>query len=140
MTQARAGAAHDVRDVGLEGRVIDRMHAHRDARADRRGQREFGDQRGVLGLATHRGTVLAVEGDVEHTGTEFGGELGLQRQAFAHARLDAAVVVAHGQDHRTGLGTEQDLTWVNGVRHGLRCATMNRRGKASRRRPSDRAG
>ncbi len=104
-------------------------------------QRQFGDQRGMLGLAAHRGAVFAVERDVEHAGAELLGHLGLQRQALAHARFDAAVVVAHRQHDGTGLRAEQHVAWMRGgSAHALRCATMNMRGKASRRLPSVRTG
>ena len=99
----------------------------------------------MLGLAADRGAVLAVERDVEHAGAEFLGHLGLQRQALAHPRLDAAVVVADRQRDGAGLGAEEDLARMRERNVSMLvmlafCATMNMRGKASSSRPSARAG
>jgi hypothetical protein len=117
------------------------MHAHADAHAGLGGQRQFGDERGMVGLAAHGSAVFAVEGDVEHAGAELLGHLGLEREALLHARFDAAVVVAHGQRHGASLRAEQHFTRMGCVRHALLfCATMNMRGKASSRLPSARAG
>jgi hypothetical protein len=90
--------------------MVDRVHAHADAHAGPGGQRQLGDERGMFGLAAHGSAVFAVEGDVEHAGAELLGHLGLEREALLHARLDAAVVVAHGQRHGAGLRAEQHFT------------------------------
>jgi hypothetical protein len=140
-----AEAARDGDHVAREGRVVDRVHAHADAHAGPGGQRQLGDQRRMLGLAAHRGAVLAVEGDVEHAGAELLGHLGLEREALLHARLDAAVVIAHRQADGAGLRAEQHGSGMGGGAfahgaHAFFCATMNMRGKASSRLPSVRAG
>ena len=59
----------------------------------------------MLGLAAHRGTVLAIEADIEHAGAELLRHLGLQLQALAHARFHAAVVVTHRQSMHASLRT-----------------------------------
>ncbi|MNT08458.1 hypothetical protein D3C72_1432010 [compost metagenome] len=140
-----AGTSGDGDHVAGKGRVVDRMHAHADAHAGLGGQRELGDERGMLGLAADRGAVFAVEGDVEHAGAELLRHLGLEREALLHAGFDAAVVVAHRQGHGAGLCAEQHVRGMGSG--GLRrhasfflCATMNMRGKASRRLPSVRTG
>ena len=97
---------------------------------------------GMLGLAPHRGTILAIQCDVEHAGAQFGQHVSLQRQAFAHAQFNTAVVVADRQRHSARLGTQQDLSGMCGgqVGHVFFTATMNIRGNASRRLPSARTG
>ena len=107
--EAMTGLAGNLAQIGLERRVIDRVHAHRHAGRGCGGQRQFGHQRRVLGFAAHRGAVFAVQRHIEHAGAELLGHLGLQLQAFAHARLDAAVVVAHRQHHGAGLRALQHV-------------------------------
>ena len=63
----------------------------------------------MIRLATNRGAVFAIQRDIEHAGFEFLRHLGLQRQAFTHAHLDSAVMVAHRQARRSRLGTEQNV-------------------------------
>ena len=46
---------------------------------------------------------FAVQRHVKHAGAELFAHLRLQLQALAHPCLDAAVVVAHGQEHARGL-------------------------------------
>src|SRR3569832_740253 len=84
--------------------------------------------------------VLAVERDVEHARTELVDHVLLQLQALAHARLDAAVVVAHRQRNGAGLRAEQRFAGVHARVHDFFRATKKRRGKASSRLPSERAG
>ena len=66
----------------------------------------------MLGLAPDGGAVLAVERDVENAGAELLAHLRLQRQALAHPRLDAAVMVANGQEARLRLGAEKHFSRV----------------------------
>ena len=143
VAQAMTGASGNGDHVAVKGRMVDRVHAHADAHAGPGGQREFGDERGMLRLAAHGGAVFAIEGDVEHAGAELLGHLGLEREALLHARLDAAVVVAHGQRHGAGLRAQQHFGGMDGFAgHALPpfCATMNMRGNASSLLPSVRAG
>ena len=71
---------------------------------------EIDHQSRVRGLATDRRAVFAIECDVEHR-----PEFGLQFEALAHARLDAAIVVADGQrGGRCFVGIEQRVAWVGG--------------------------
>ena len=73
------------------------MHTHRHPRRRVRRQGQFGDQDRMLGLATHRRTIFAIQGHIHHANTKLLVQLRLQLQAFAHACLDPAVVVAHRQ-------------------------------------------
>ena len=107
-------ARHDVH-VALERRMVDRMNAHPHPCAVGRGHGKLGHEQRVLGLAADRRTVFAVQRDVEHAGAELLGHLGLQLQALAHARLDAAVVVAHRQQAGGGLGAKEDVTRMGHV-------------------------
>jgi hypothetical protein len=107
--QALTHLPRNRRNVLGKSRMVDRMHPHRHARLGRRGLDQRHHQRGVLGFGTGGRAVLAIERDVEHAGAELFGHLGLQLQALAHARLDAAVVVAHRQRHRAGLGVGEHL-------------------------------
>ena len=77
----------------------------------------------MLGFAAHRRAVFAVERHVEDR-----AELGLQRQALGHARLDAGVVVADRQRVRCLAGVEQEGAGVDarGVGHALRRAASRR--------------
>jgi hypothetical protein len=93
MPQARTGLANDARDVSLKAGMIDRVHPHGDAGRRVCLQGQFGHQGSVLGFAAHRGTIFAIQGDIKHASAEFLQHLGLQLQAFAHADLNAAVVV-----------------------------------------------
>ena len=106
-----AHRSDDLRHVGLEGRVIDRVHAHADTRRNRASEiqtlHQFGDELGMLGLGADSGTVLAVQRHVEDAGAEPLGKLGLQLQALAHARLDTAVMVTDRQRERASLGPQQ---------------------------------
>jgi hypothetical protein len=96
--------------VRFEGWMLHGMHAHCDAAAWRCGVGQLDHQRRVLGLPADRGTIFAIERDVEHAGTELLHQLGLQLQALAHPRFHAAVVVAHRNDSGARLGAEEDLT------------------------------
>ena len=82
------------------------------------GQQQRDHQRGVISLATHGRAVFAVQCDVKDAGAELLAHLGLQLQAFAHARLNAAVVVAHRQYAGRSLSA---LKNVARVLHGVRC-------------------
>ena len=113
--QPVAGAPDQGFDIGSKSRVVDWM----DSRADpaetvlgREGQ--FGAELGVFGLSTYRRAVLAVERDVEHW-----AELGLQRQAFSHPVLDAAVVVTHREVGREIVFLEQGVAGQGGGCHGI---------------------
>ena len=64
------GTACNGDHVAGKGGVVDGVHAHADAHAGFRGQRQFGNERGMLGFATHGGAVFAIEGDVEYAGAE----------------------------------------------------------------------
>jgi hypothetical protein len=75
--------------------VIDRVEPHAYAAAGIRTIQQLGHQRCVLGLGTHGSAVFAIERDVKNARTEFVIQLTLQRQAFAHPRLDTTVVVTH---------------------------------------------
>jgi len=59
-------------------------------------QCQLGDQRGMLCLAAHGGTVFTIEGHIKDAGSKLLRHLSLQLQAFAHPRFDTAVVVANG--------------------------------------------
>ena len=113
--QAMAGLAGDRGDVAFEGRMVHRMHPHRDARIGPGTQCQRDDERRMFRFAPHRRAVFAIERDVEHAGAELLRHLLLQLQALAHARLDAAVVVAHRQHAGARLGAEEDGA---GVGHG----------------------
>ena len=144
VAQAVAGLADDDVQVLREAGVVHGMHACSHAGAGRGIARQRGHQARMGRLLAHGGAVLAVQRDIEHAGAELIHHLGLQLQALAHARFHAAVVIADGQVQGTALRIEQHLGRVcargsgRGGSHGLRWATMNRRGKASRRRPSAR--
>jgi len=112
--QTVAGTACDVGHVRVEMGVVHRVDPHGDAGVMSRVQRQAGDQLGVICLATHRGTIFTIEGDIEDTGAELLRHLGLQLQAFAHPHFDAAVVVADRQLHAAGLRPEQNVTRMAG--------------------------
>jgi len=61
----------------------------------------------VLGLGTHGSAVFAIERDVKNARTEFVIQLTLQREAFAHPRLDTAVMVANRQETGLRLGAKK---------------------------------
>ncbi len=109
----------DALDVGPEGRVPHRVHPHPHARRHRRRQiealQQLDHQGRVLGLAAYRGAVFAVERDVEHAAAVALAVLGLQRQALAHARRHAAVMVTHRQQALAGLRAHQQVAWVHGA-------------------------
>jgi hypothetical protein len=126
--RAPARRQHDGHHVG-EARVVHRQHAHAHAAeaVERIGQQP-GDQVRLLDLAAHGRAVLVVQRDVEHR-----AQLGLQLQALAHARLDAAVVVADRQRrHGTLVGVEQGLAGVQGGDH--RAIVVRATPRSSRRR------
>ena len=75
-------------------------------------------QLSVVLFATHGRTIFAIEGDVHNANAKFLVQLGLQLQAFAHARLNAAVVVANRQNAGCGLSAKKN---VARVLHGVRC-------------------
>jgi len=81
-------------------------------------QQQGHHQRRMIGLAAHGCAVFAVQRHVKDASTELLTHLGLQLQAFAHARLDAAVVVAHRQNAGSGLSAKKN---VARVLHGVRC-------------------
>jgi hypothetical protein len=112
--QATGGTARNVGHVGIKRGVVHRVDPHRNACVRCCGERQLGDQRGVFRLAAHRGTILAIEGDVEDAGAVFLRHLGLQLQAFAHPHLDAAVMVADRQLHAAGLCAHQDVARMLG--------------------------
>jgi len=95
--------------VGLETGVIDRVHTHAHTGIGCSTQRQLGDQRGMLCLATHRGTVFAIEGHIKDAGSKLLRHFSLQLQAFAHPRVDTAVMVANRQLDASGLRTQQDV-------------------------------
>ena len=74
-----------------ETQVIYRVNAgtHAGVPVERR-QQHLGHAVGMFGLAADGGAVFSVECHIEYR-----PEFALQLQALAHARLDAAVVVAH---------------------------------------------
>ena len=78
-----------------KGRVIDRVEPHAYATASIRTVQQLGHQHSVLGLGTHGSAIFAIERDVKNARTEFVIQLTLQREAFAHPRLDTTVVVTH---------------------------------------------
>ena len=59
----------------------------------------------LLNLSARWGAVFAVQGDIQHTGTELLQQFGLQDEALLHARGRAAVVVTHRQHPGARLGT-----------------------------------
>jgi hypothetical protein len=112
VAQAVAGHTHDVGHIGLKRGVIHRVHPHSHPSAGRSAQGQFGHQRSVLGFTADGRAVFAVEGDIKDAGAEFGAHVGLQLQAFVHARHHAAVVIAHRQGPSRGLGVQQHITRV----------------------------
>ena len=121
--------------------MVDRMHTRRHTGPGCSAVGQFGHQLGVSRFLADGSAVFAIERDIKDAGAELGHHLGLQLQAFAHAHVHAAVVIADGQAHCATLGVEQNFGGMNqGSRHDLRCATMKSRGKASRRLPSARTG
>ena len=141
MAQLVCSATSDDVHVRLEMGMVDRMHTCRHTGTGCCTVGQLGHQLGVGRFLAHGGPVFTVQGDVEYAGAELGHHLGLQLQAFAHAHVHAAVVIADRQPHCATLGVEQNFGGMNqGSRHDLRCATMKSRGKASRRLPSARTG
>ena len=102
--------ARDGGDVLLEGVMPDRVDAHRHARLVAGQRSERHDQGRVLGFTADGRAVFAVQRHVEDAGAELLGHLGLQLQALAHPRLDAAVMVANGQGTGLCLRAEEDFT------------------------------
>ena len=80
-----------------KSRVIDRVEPHACTTAHIRTGKQLGHQRSVLGLGTDRSAVFAIKRDVKNACPELVTQLTLQRQAFAHPRLDTSVVVTHGE-------------------------------------------
>ena len=113
------------------------MHTHRHARLVGRQCCQCHHHGGVVGLAAYGGAIFAVERHVEDAGAEFFDHFSLQLQAFAHARLNTAVVVTHRQHYAAGLCTQQGFARMNGHCHGVRCAMTNMRGNASSNCPSE---
>jgi hypothetical protein len=58
---------------------------------------QLGALAGMFGFTAHGRAIFAIERGIKHAGAKLLGHLRLQLQAFAHAHLDTAVVVAHGQ-------------------------------------------
>ena len=110
--------ADDGGNVRLKGRMVNRVHTRCHAGTGGCGQQQRNHQRGVISLAAHGRAVFAVQRDVKHAGAELLAHLGLQLQAFAHARLNAAVVVANRQNAGCGLSAKKNVTRVL---HGVRC-------------------
>src|SRR3989344_2519999 len=75
-------------------------------------QGQPGPQPGVAGFKAGGGAVFAIEGDIKDAGTELLRHLGLQLQALAHARFDAAVVVTDRQEACLRLGAQQHIAWM----------------------------
>ena len=101
--EARAGATDERVELLLEGRMVHGMHPRADPAVAVLGRHhELCDEVRMLGLAADGRAVLAVERHVEDR-----PPLGLQREALVHARLDAGVVVAHGQRRQRLAGVEQ---------------------------------
>ena len=90
-----------------------RMHPGADAPVPVvAGDHQLGHHPRVLAFGANGCAVLAIERDVEHR-----PQFGLQGQALAHARLDPAVVVAHGQ-RRCGITFfEQRVARQDGSAH-----------------------
>jgi hypothetical protein len=113
VAQVVTGLTRHHRHVRLKRRVVDGVHTHGHTRpATRISIRltsELDDHGSVLGLATRRRSVLAVQRDVEHASTEFLKHVSLQLQAFAHSRLHAAVVVTHRQKAGYRLGAKKNI-------------------------------
>ena len=105
MTQAMTGLTDDAGDVGLKSGVVQRMHANRHAGLGSSSQQQGHHQGGVISLTAHRRAVFAVQRHVKNASAKLLTHLGLQLQAFTHARLDAAVVIAHRQRAGCSLGT-----------------------------------
>jgi hypothetical protein len=87
------------------------------------------DRIGMGHFLPHRGTVFAVEGDIEYAAPQFGRHLRLQLQAFAHALRLATEVIAHGQDGGGRLGAEQNVLGVRDRGHaGVKQKAKNKSG------------
>ena len=75
----------------------------------------------TLGLAADRCAVFRIECDVEH-----GAEFRLQRQALAHAGLDAAIVIDDGQCRPWRLLPEQGDAGMKRYRHATTVPSLTR--------------
>ena len=91
--QPVARFAGDQGHVVEKGRVLDRMHPHGNPCVVRSLQRQRHHHGSVFCFPPHGCTVFAVQCHVEDAGTKLFGHFCLQLQAFAHPRLDAAVMV-----------------------------------------------
>ncbi len=97
MTQPMPGLTDDAGDVGFKSRVVQRVHANRHPRFGSRSQQQRHHQGGVVNLTAHRRAIFTVQRHVKNAGAKLRMHVGLQLQTFAHARLDAAVVIADRQ-------------------------------------------
>lgn len=109
-------------DIGLERRVAPGVDPCADAaEAIGLAVRQFCNQQGLLGLAADRCAVFRIECDVEH-----GAEFRLQRQALAHAGLDAAIVIDDGQCRPWRLLPEQGDAGMKRYRHATTVPSLTR--------------
>ena len=97
MAQPVSCLAHNGGDIVGKSRVIHRMDTSSYPSLWSRSGCQACHQRRMLGLQPDGRAIFTIEGDIKDAGTEFLRHLGLQLQAFAHARFDAAVVVADRQ-------------------------------------------
>ena len=118
IAQAVGGATRDGHYVTRKRRMIDRMHAHTDTRSGLCGERKFGHQHRVLCFTADRRAIFAIERHIENAGAELLSHVGLKREAFSHAGLHAAVVIADRQHDGASLRTQQHLAGM-GCRHAL---------------------
>jgi hypothetical protein len=121
VAQDLAGTAHDGVDIGIKSLVTHRMHTHRYpwqhgrgllARIRMRLKSQRNHHLGMVAFGTHGGPVFAIQRSIKNAGPEFGRQFGLQLQAFAHAHLNATVMVANRQKPGRSLGAQKDISRV----------------------------
>ena len=71
----------------------------------------------MVTFATHRGTIFAIQCDVENACAKLLRQLRLQRQALLHTGLDATIMVAY----RQRLSHARAQQHVTRMAHGLGC-------------------
>ena len=101
-------------DFRFEGRVGHRMHARAHAaEAVRRRVDELCDQLRMLDFGADRGAVLGIERGIEDGRAKLVAQLALQRQALAHARFNARIVVANGKGRRAFTRAEERIAGMS---------------------------
>ena len=118
-----SGVARDRGHIICKSGVIDRVYARCDTGLRRSVARELCYKSGVGGFGPHGGAIFAIERDIENAGAKLLRHLGLQLQAFAHACLDAAVMIANRQKTGLRLRVEQHFTRM-AANQSLACRQM----------------